>query len=315
MNTTRKALLPRTAAAALAPVLTALVLLLLPATGATPASAASFHAKAAPAAPVDINSASEKDLQSLPGVGASTAKKIIAGRPYSNVDDLQRAGLTPKAIDKLRPMVAVGSAAGGAAQSSPPIQGAAGSGTAKNSSKAAGLTMPASQPKVDINSASEKDLATLPGVGAATARKIVAARPYSTVEDLTRAGLSASKIAKLAPYASAGPAAAPSTPAGAPVAGAGIPARTAPPPAVPGPASKAPAPAPASAAPAAAAAPAPPVAGMVWVNTATKVYHRAGDPWYGKTKHGQYMNEADAIKAGYRAAKSGGGSKAAQPPQ
>jgi hypothetical protein len=42
---------------------------------------------------------------------------------------------------------------------------------------------------------------------------------------------------------------------------------------------------------------------MVWVNTATKVYHREGDRWYGKTKAGKFMTEADAIAAGYRAAK------------
>ena len=37
---------------------------------------------------------------------------------------------------------------------------------------------------------------------------------------------------------------------------------------------------------------------MVWVNPETKVFHRQGDKWYGKTKNGKYMTEADAVKAG-----------------
>jgi len=42
--------------------------------------------------------------------------------------------------------------------------------------------------------------------------------------------------------------------------------------------------------------------GMVWVNTDSKVYHKSGR-YYGKTKQGKFMSEADAKKANYREAK------------
>ena len=45
----------------------------------------------------------------------------------------------------------------------------------------------------------------------------------------------------------------------------------------------------------------PPSPGM-WVNTNSKVYHKPGSQYYGKTKQGKWMTEQDAIKAGYRAA-------------
>lgn len=40
----------------------------------------------------------------------------------------------------------------------------------------------------------------------------------------------------------------------------------------------------------------------VWVNLKSKAYHEAGDPWYGRTKHGQYMCPSQAVAQGYHPA-------------
>jgi hypothetical protein len=156
--------------------------------------------------------------------------------------------------------------------------------------------------KVDLNSASEKELDTLPGVGPATAKKIIGGRPYSSVDDLKKAGVPGATITKITPLVTiSGGAAASAAPAPAskpaPMASKPAPA--------PAPASApAPAAAPAPKAAAAPASPGMPAAGNVWVNLDTGVYHYSSSRYYGKTKNGKYMSEADATKAGYHAAKN-----------
>jgi len=159
----------------------------------------------------------------------------------------------------------------------------------------AGKSAPAGA-KIDINSASEAELEKLPGVGAATAKKIVASRPYQSVSDLSKAGVSKKTIDKITPLVSVGPA------TGAPTA-----AKATPPPATPAEKPKTPSATKShdSAKSSTTEARMPPEKGMVWANTSTKVYHKEGDRWYGKTKEGKFMTEADAIKAGYHASKEG----------
>jgi hypothetical protein len=137
---------------------------------------------------------------------------------------------------------------------------------------------------IDLNTASQKDLEGLPGVGAATAKKIIAGRPYSSANDLAKAGVPAKTITAITPMVTVSPAAAKPAPAPSPEPAASGQAK-------------------ASSKAASKPATPPPAPGMVWVNLDTKVYHKEGQRWFGNTKNGKYMTEADAIKAGYRASK------------
>ena len=61
-----------------------------------------------PGGQVNINSASQSELEALPGIGPVTAAKIIASRPYQTIDDLQTQKIVSKSVfEKIKGSIVV----------------------------------------------------------------------------------------------------------------------------------------------------------------------------------------------------------------
>jgi competence protein ComEA len=123
-------------------------------------------AKAAAKVALELNTATLSELEALPGVGEATAKKIIAGRPYTKVDDLAKAEVPAHTIEGIRALVHVVPTPTGKMKKAAVLKSESG--------------------KVNINTADQATLEKLPGIGAATAREIIAGRPFKSLEDLDR---------------------------------------------------------------------------------------------------------------------------------
>jgi DNA uptake protein ComE-like DNA-binding protein len=68
-----------------------------------PAAAANPAATQTKAELIDINSATDVQLKTLPGIGDAYAAKIIAGRPYARKDQLKSKNIVPAATyDKIQ---------------------------------------------------------------------------------------------------------------------------------------------------------------------------------------------------------------------
>jgi competence ComEA-like helix-hairpin-helix protein len=163
--------------------------------GTAPAQAAAKAADAPKSVPtlVDINSATQAELESLKGVGPATAKKIIDGRPYKSVDELTKAGLSAKTVDTLKPFVTVGKAQAvtkavtPAPTTAPEVKKAAKEtqSTAKSATTTATKKL-APGTKININTADKAALEALPEIGPVKAQAIIDGRPYKSPEDIMK---------------------------------------------------------------------------------------------------------------------------------
>jgi len=61
-----------------------------------------------PAFPLDVNTASPQELEAIPGIGPTMARRIVENRPYAKVEDLLRVpGIGPATLERIRPYVTV----------------------------------------------------------------------------------------------------------------------------------------------------------------------------------------------------------------
>ena len=110
------------------------------------------HAAPAPTGPalVDVNSADEKTLDALPGIGPVRAKAIVANRPYAEKQDLvTKKAIPANVLGQIDDKIAL----------------------------------------VNVNTATAAFMAKiLPNVGPVRAQQIVDKRPYATPQDLVTKG-------------------------------------------------------------------------------------------------------------------------------
>ena len=199
---------------------------------------------------IDLNTASRAALETLPGVDPATAKQIIAGRPYTSVADLSKAGVPANTIEAITPLVKVSPLGTGAAATGKGTEQAAtgvGKGadaTASGIDKAADATASGIEKAVD---ATAKGIHTGANATATGVEKGVSAASKGVQKGAGATASAAEKVDRKV--------------TGAPQT--------------------------------------PPKAGMVWADTATKIYHKEGDSSYGKTSKGKWLTEEEAVKEGY----------------
>jgi competence protein ComEA len=127
---------------------------------------------------LDLNTATEKELEGLPGIGPVHAKSIIASRnarggQFESIDDIAKIdGIGPKTVDGIRSRV---------------------------------MLLPKGG-KLDLNRATQKELEGLPEIGPVHAKSIIASRNargghFESVDDLLKIdGIGPKTVEAIRPY-------------------------------------------------------------------------------------------------------------------
>ena len=125
---------------------------------------------------VNLNTATQTELEALPGVGKKLSSEIIAKRPFKSIDDLKEVkGVGDAKFEKLKPLVSVENTV--ALPTSRSIS--------QSASRSAATKMLAGE-KVSLNNANLEQLEKLPGIGPKKAQAIIQARPFQSIEDVMK---------------------------------------------------------------------------------------------------------------------------------
>jgi competence protein ComEA len=153
---------------------------------------------------IDLNRADPADLELLPGVGPTLARRIVADRQrngrFRSVEDLRRVpGVGPATLERLEPFLVVDSPTEAPAAPPPPrvVRGARPEGPSEPKKPPPGA-------KIDLNTASRDELQKLPGVGPTLSARIVEARherPFRSVDELRRVkGIGVKTLERVRPH-------------------------------------------------------------------------------------------------------------------
>lgn len=143
---------------------------------------------------IDLNAASRDELLQVPGIGPSRADAILAKRTelgsFRDVSDVATVkGIGTKTLDGIRSYVITDRDS-----KSPPVS------SSSNSKFKPG------DPPIDVNQCPETELTRLPAIGPTMAARIIAARPFASVDDLRRVrGIGAKTLEGIRPFLKVGP--------------------------------------------------------------------------------------------------------------